>query len=225
MSNRKGKKGGPSQGDQETDTSKLLASATALISEEASEFLPKNQQADFLKKNLDKAERKAERAIELDANLAAAHYALGTVRSRTNRRPLAAQSFVRAMELTSGADDDPASWSEIWAESASHAYEMLSACPGEPRPAWWKDDAALLTLSERAATLLPESTLAHRWRADVLSAFAYASAFASASASASASAASSASAPSTSSASSTTTAHRSAAQLRLASTHFRRRLR
>ena len=55
MSTRKGKKGGPSQGDQETDTSKLLASATALISEEASEFLPKNQQADFLKKNLDKA--------------------------------------------------------------------------------------------------------------------------------------------------------------------------
>ena len=113
----KGKKGGAPQGEQGTDTAQLLAAANALLSEKASEFLPMVQQAEFLKKNLEKAQRKAERAVELDDNLAAAHHALGLVRSRLLRRPEAAQSFLRAMELSKSTDDDPSSWTEAWAES------------------------------------------------------------------------------------------------------------
>lgn len=173
MSNRKGKKGTP-QGEQETDTAKLISAAEALLSEPASDFLPPQQKVEFLRKNLDKAMRKLERAIELDASLSAAHHLLGVVCERTGRKPAAAQSFVRAAELAAGSDADPSTRDAAWAESAARAFGLLlassSSAAETPLPDWWTD-AALLALSERAVQLLPESAAAHRWRAACLSGF------------------------------------------------------
>jgi tetratricopeptide (TPR) repeat protein len=49
--------------------------------------------------NLDEAEAAARKAVELDANLAAARYQLGLVASARNTQPQAAEAFAKAAEL------------------------------------------------------------------------------------------------------------------------------
>lgn len=169
MSNRKGKSAPP--GEQENDAAKLLAAANALINEPASDFLPAQQKVEFLRKNLEKAQRKAERAIELDGSLAAAHHLLGVVCERAGLKPAAAHSFVRATQLHAGSDADLSTRDAAWAESAARAFELVVAmATAEALPTWWTDEA-LLALSERAVQLLPDSPLANRWWAESLAGF------------------------------------------------------
>lgn len=56
-----------------------------------------------------------------------------------------------------------------WADRAVSAYALLSCTPTLPRPAWWTD-AGLSALSERVLAARPDSTLAWRFRGEVLGA-------------------------------------------------------
>ena len=176
MSSRKGnhKKQGP-QSEQETDTAKLIAEVVGILEEKPSDFLPGNQVKEFFNKNFEKAERKAERVLELEPSQSRAHHLLGVIRlklAKRNAQMLAAQSFILAAEHSAGTETDAGSWTAPWAASAVEAHHLLILCPGIPRPAWWTDEG-LLRASERAVQLLPESEGAQRWRAEVLSGYAF----------------------------------------------------
>ena len=169
MSNRKGKKG-TQQGEQETDPIKLIADAEKLLNESPSEFLPPQQKVEFLKKSLEKAQRKLERAVELDDSISAVHHHLGIVLERTGRKSEATHSFIRAAALQAGLGDDLTLCDTSWADCIARAYSLLSCSSSEPRPSWWNEES-MLAFSERAISLLPESLHANKFRADALSGF------------------------------------------------------
>jgi len=148
------------------DASALAAQAQTLLDERALDFLTPKQKAEFNKKQLDKAERKCREALKLDAALPVAHQVLGAVLEARGDLGGAAASFTAAMEAAGGANAEPAT--AAWATAASRAYAVLVRCAEAARPAWWADET-LLALSERAVAALPESALAHTWRAELLS--------------------------------------------------------
>ena len=155
-------------GAMATEYEKLVASAEALVAERALEFLTAKQKAEFERKNLDKAFRLCSKAIEIDASLPAAHLELGIILEAQTGLTKAAESFLTAMQC---AEVDPSeSGAKVWARSAAHAYAVLSRLPDEKRPAWWEAHE-LLSRSERVVTLLPEESLAHKWRGEALSGF------------------------------------------------------
>lgn len=115
--------------------------------------------------NLAKAIKQVKKACDLLPAAPTAYHVLGSAHEANGAPELAAQAFIIAMDKAEAqADMDP----RIWAEAAAHAYAMLIMAPAAPRPTWWTDEA-LLRLSQRAVTLLPEDLRAQKWRADVLS--------------------------------------------------------
>ena len=152
----------PSDSVAEAEYDRLVAQAVELASTPALDFLGAKEKRLFLEKNMKKAENQCRRAIELDPDRPAAHYALGCALYANGDGTAAAGSFMAAMRLT--ADES----TKEWANAATHAYAMLCANADAPRPEWWTDEA-LLELSERALATLPESSFALRWRADALS--------------------------------------------------------
>lgn len=144
------------------------AAALALLrdlDERAGEFLSVKQKAEFEKKRLVKAERKSREAIKF-SSAAPAHLCVGACLEARGDLRGAAASYAAALAAAGGANTiEP---SAVWAAAAARSYLALVRCNELPKPEWW-NDAALLSLCERAAGVLPEDVRAVHMRAGVLS--------------------------------------------------------
>lgn len=143
---------------------KFVANAIKLINEPPLDFLSAQQKQQFLDKQIGKAKKQCQQAIELNPKLPAAHHALGCALEGAGDFSGAASSFLSAVELADAAPDSES----VWAESATRAYTLLANAPQVSRPVWWEDES-LLSMSLRAVTCLADNKQALRWRAEILS--------------------------------------------------------
>lgn len=159
--------------DRQPLPSNLVEDAARMVGEEKSAeygtLLSRASKMVVEGKDLQKAAKKCRKAILLFPDLPAGHSTLGSVHEASGAPTMAAQCYLAAMErFDENSTIDP----KLWADSAAHAYAMCVASKGDPTPAWWPmwwEDEALLRLSERAVSLIPDSLRAQKWRADVLS--------------------------------------------------------
>ena len=93
----------------------------------------------------------------------AAYNNLAISLQQSGRNVEAAQMFLKAMELCEDG-------TEVWAESAADAFDLLKTtdCHEVPKPEWWNDQA-LKALSARVVALAPDKAQPCFMRARVLS--------------------------------------------------------